>query len=533
MGRFTRRGLMTSAAGAAAGVSLFSIGRTGRAAPSGKSVIRSVPIGNLKVVDPIWTTAYITRNHGYMVWDTLFSLDAKNQPQPQMVDTWEVSPDKLTYTFVLRPGLKWHDGGKVTSADCVASIRRWAARDGMGQAMMSFTASLDTVDERTFKLVLKQPIGFVIEALAKIDSNVPFMMPERLAKTDPNTQITEVIGSGPFRFAAKEWVPGSKVVYEKFEDYVPRKEPASQAAGGKVVYVNRVESVYMPDAGVAMAALASGEIDLHESPATDLLKMVEGNPDVVITPNDPHGYVLFMVLNHLHPPFDKKEVREALLWGTKQEEYLATMAGDKKRYETCAAFFGCGLPNESKAGTEPLLNPNIEKAKAMIKAAGAEEAKVVLMDPTDNDLHKAALIGAQTLRRLGFNVEVQAMDWSTLVQRRASKATPAQGGWNTFVTNATSTGIANPLVNNFAKDCEQAWYGWPCDQRVVDLGRQWALETDPKKQHELIDKLQAVHFESVTYVPLGMYRPAIIYRKELSGIIPGPALFYWNIQKKA
>jgi peptide/nickel transport system substrate-binding protein len=169
----------------------------------------------------------------------------------------------------------------------------------------------------------------------------------------------------------------------------------------------------------------------------------------------------------------------------------------------------------------------------MIKAAGAEGAKIVLMDPTDNDLHKAALIGAQTLRRLGFNVEVQAMDWSTLVQRRASKAAPGQGGWNTFVTNATSTGIANPLVNNFAKNCEQAWYGWPCAQRVVDLSRQWALETDPKKQHELIDKLQAVHFESVTYVPLGMYRPAIIYRKELSGIIPGPALFYWNIQKKA
>lgn len=532
MGRFTRRSLMASAAGAAAGVSLFNIGGRGARA-AGKSVIRSVPIGNLKVVDPIWTTAYITRNHGYMVWDTLFSLDANNKPQPQMVDTWEVSPDKLTYTFVLRPGLKWHDGAKVTSADCVASIRRWAGKDGMGQTLMSFTASLDAVDERTFKLVLKEPVGFVIEALGKIDSNVPFMMPERLARTDPNTQITEVIGSGPFRFVAKEWIPGDKVVYEKFADYIPRKEPASQAAGGKVVHVERVESVYMPDAGVAMQAIASGEIDLHEAPATDLLKLVESNPDVVVTPNDPLGYVLFMVLNHQHPPFDKKEVREALLWGVKQEEFLATLAGDKRRYETCASIYGCGVPNESKVGIEPLMNPNIDKAKAMIKAAGAEGAKVVLMDPTDGDLHKPALIGAQTLRRLGFTVEVQAMDWSTLVQRRASKAAPGQGGWNTFITNATTTGITNPLINNFAKNCEQAWYGWPCDQRVVDLGRKWVLETDAAKQRQLIDELQGVHLQNVTYVPLGKYRPAIIHRKELTGLIPGPALFYWNLQKKA
>src|SRR5215813_14146073 len=130
-----------------------------------KKIVRSVPIGSLKIVDPIWTTAYITRNHAYMVWDTLFSLDADNKPQPQMVDSWSVSPDKLTYTFTLRDGLKWHDGGAVTAAGCVASLKRWAARDGMGQALMSYTAALEPVDAKTFRLVLKEPVGFVIEAL--------------------------------------------------------------------------------------------------------------------------------------------------------------------------------------------------------------------------------------------------------------------------------------------------------------------------------------------------------------------------------
>jgi peptide/nickel transport system substrate-binding protein len=517
---------------AAAILAVGLAGGPGPVAAQQKVVIRSVPIGNLKVVDPIWTTAYITRNHAYMVWDTLFALDADNKPQPQMVDTVDVSADKLTYTFTLRDGLKWHDGAPVTAADCVASIRRWAARDGMGQALMSYTAALEPVDDKTFRLVLKQPVGFVIEALAKIDSNVPFMMPERLAKTDPNEQITEVIGSGPFRFVAEEWVPGSKVVYEKFKDYVPRKEPPSQAAGGKVVYVDRVESLYLPDRGVAMAALASGELDLHESPATDLLKLVEGNPDVTIVPNDKLGYQLFMVINHLHPPFNNKAVRQALAWGIKQEEFLIAMAGDPKRFTPCVAVYGCGLPNESRAGADALLHPDPEKAKSLLQVAGALGAKVTLMDPTDNDLHSAALIAAQSLRRMGFVVEVVAMDWSTLIQRRASKAPPEQGGWNVFVTNATATGTANPLTHNFIKNCDQAWYGWPCDQRIADAGREWALATEPAKQHQLIDELQRRHMENVTNVPLGMYRPSIIYRKELSGIIPAPAIFYWNIKKK-
>jgi peptide/nickel transport system substrate-binding protein len=216
----------------------------------------------------------------------------------------------------------------------------------------------------------------------------------------------------------------------------------------------------------------------------------------------------------------------------KQDEFLMAMAGTRERYRKCAAVYGCGLPNESSTGTKPLLNAEPEKAKQMLRETGALGAKVLLMDPTDNDLHPAALIAAQSLRRMGFTVEVAAMDWSTLLQRRASKEPPDRGGWSVFVTNTTVTGIANPLINNFVKNCDQAWYGWPCDRRIVDLVRQWTLASDPDKRKGLIDELQRVHLENVTYVPLGMYRPAIIYRKELSGIIPAPAIFYWNIRKK-
>ncbi len=497
-----------------------------------KKVIRSVPIGALKIVDPIWTTAYITRNHAYMVWDTLFALDANNEPRPQMVDSWQVSADKLTYTFTLRGGLKWHDNTPVRSADCVASTRRWGAKDGMGRALMGFTDRIEAIDDRSFRLVLKQPVGFVLEALGKIDSNVPFMMPERIAKTDPNTQITEVIGSGPFRFVKEEFVPGVKVVYEKFEGYVPRKEPPSQAAGGKVVKIDRVESVYMPDAAVAIAALGNGEVDVLESPANDLVRILDKNPDVVVRPNDPLGYVLFMLTNHLHPPFDKKEARQALMWGIKQSEFLEVVIGDAKRYQECPAMYGCGTQNESRLGSEALQGFNPEKAKALLKAAGYNGQPIVLMDPSDNAvLHPAALVAAQALKRMGLNVDVQAMDFSTMTQRRASKNPPGQGGWNVFITNATMTGIANPLLNTFALNCEQAWYGWPCDRRIVELSRRWALELDPAKRKQIIGELQKAHLENVTYIPLGQYRSVIAYRKNLKGMIASPPLFYWNVEK--
>ncbi|QIE56740.1 ABC transporter substrate-binding protein [Pikeienuella piscinae] len=517
----------------AVGMSL-AIAANGVAAQDDKITVRSIPIGNLKVLDPIWTTAYITRNHAYMVWDTLFATDENGEIQPQMVDTWDASEDGLTWTFTLRDGLLWHDGAPVTAEDCVASLKRWGARDGMGRTLLDFTDSIEAVDDKTFKMVLNEPVGFVLDALGKIDSNVPFMMPKRIAETDPNEQIEEIIGSGPFRFVADEWVPGSQVVYEKFEEYVPRDEPPSLAAGGKVVHIDRVESVYMPDAGVAMAALAGGEVDLNESPPTELLPMLEGNPDVVLAPNDPLGYQLFLVINHLHPPFDNKAARQALQWGNRQSDYMATIVGDPDRWQECGAMYGCGTGSESHAGEEPVLGFDLDKAKALLEEAGYDGSPVVLMDPADNStLHPAALVGAQSLRRMGMEVEVQAMDWSTLTQRRASKDAISDGGWNVFITNSTIAGISNPLIHSFAKNCEKAWYGWPCEPKAAELVREWALETDSAKRKALTDQIQALNYENVTYIPLGQYRPVVAYRSNITDVIPSPSLFYWGLKKTA
>lgn len=205
-----------------------------------QTTLRVIPHADLKNLDPIWTTAYITRNHGYMIYDTLFSMDENFEVQPQMVDTWTQSEDGLTWEFTLRDGLTFHDGAPVTSEDVIASLERWGARDGMGQQLMSATESMEAVDDKTFRLTLSEPFGLVLESLGKISSNVPFIMPARVAATDPFEQIKDFTGSGPFVFEADEWVPGNTVVYTKFEDYVPREEPVSAAAGGKVAKVDRV-----------------------------------------------------------------------------------------------------------------------------------------------------------------------------------------------------------------------------------------------------------------------------------------------------
>ncbi len=446
-----------------------------------RKVIRAVPIGDLRTLDPIWTTAYITRNHGYLVYDTLFALDASNTPQPQMVESYEASGDGLTWTFRLRDGLMWHDDTPVRAADCTASIHRWSGKDGMGRVLATVIDNMEARDARTFTIKLKRRVGFLIDALGKIDSNVPFMMPERIAATDPNTAITEVIGSGPFRMLRDEWVPGAKVVYEKFARYVPRAEPPSQAAGGKVAKVDRVELLYTPDAATAMNGLVAGEFDLLESPAPDLVAALSRTPGVVVSPNDPLGVQLFGVMNQLHPPFDKVEARRALMTAIRQTDFMQATVGDRTPWRECAAMFGCKPDDPVQADTLGWPAHDIARAREMLRASGYDGRPVVVLDPADNaTLHPSALLMTDALTKMGARVDLQAMDWSTLVQRRANRGDPRQGGWNLFVTNATLTGIANPLINTFARHCEQAWFGWPCDPRVGELTTAWTFESDPR-----------------------------------------------------
>ena len=497
-----------------------------------EKVLRVIPHADLKNIDPIWTTAYITRNHGYMVYDTLFAMDDDLKPQPQMVESWTVGDDGLTWTFVLRDGLTWHDGAAVTAEDCVASLERWGKRDGMGQKLMDMTASLVARDDKTIVLTLKEPYGLVLESIGKISSNVPFMMPKRIAETDPFEQVPEIIGSGPFKFAKDEWVPGSKVVYVRNEDYLPRGEAPSAASGGKIPKVDRVEWIYLPDATTAMNALIAGEVDYYEQVPADLVPILERAEGVTVEVNDPLGNQGMLRMNHLHPPFDDPKLRQVVLSMIDQEDYMRAAVGNPAYYKVCHTYYPCESALASEAGTEVYKDAGIETAKARLAEAGYDGTPVVLLQPTDIPiLNAASLVTAQKLREAGFEVDMQAMDWSTLTSRRAVKDPPAEGGWNIFHTWWIGGDIANPVSNIglSAGGTDRAWFGWPDDPKLEELRDAFSKEPDAARQKDLAGRIQARAIEVATHGNFGTFFVPVAYRDNVKGLIRSPVQFFWNI----
>jgi peptide/nickel transport system substrate-binding protein len=497
-------------------------------------LLKFIPQADLRILDPITTTAYITRNHGYMIYDTLFATDAKFQVQPQMVDKYELSKDQLTYSFTLRDGLKFHDGQPVRSADCIASIERWAKRDALGQKLAEVTESWKAVNDKTFTLKLKRPFPLTLEALAKPSSNVPFIMPERIAKTDAFTNITEAIGSGPFKFVKEEWVPGSKVVYVKNADYVPRKEPPSWAAGGKVVKVDRVEWIYIPDSATAAAALGAGEVDWWEQLPPDLIPVLARNKNIKVENIDPLGSMGLIRFNFLHPPFDNPKMRQALLYTVDQNDYVLGIAGDPKNGHTCYSYFTCGTPLSSEVGAEPMKGKrDFDKAKQLIKEAGYKGEKIVIIDATDQPIvHSQSLLTAEMLRKLGLNVEVQAGDWGTLITRRTSKETVEKGGWSIFHTWLVGPDLTSPAVNFALRGTgDTGWFGWAKDAKIEELREAWFAATDAAGSKKAADAVQARAFEFVPYIPTAQFILPTAYRSNLSGVIIAPMTLLWNVEK--
>ncbi|MBS0517309.1 MAG: ABC transporter substrate-binding protein [Proteobacteria bacterium] len=499
-----------------------------------ETTLRVVPHADLKVLDPIWTTAYITRNFGYMIYDVLFAKDANLQTQPQMADHYTVSDDKLTYTIVLRDGLLWSDGTPVTADDCVASIKRWAARDSYGQLMMKDTAELKVIDPKTFAIVLKQPFGFVIEALAKPSSNVPFMMPKRVAETDPFKQITDFTGSGPFVFKKDEWKPGEKIVFVKNTKYKPRAEPPSMLAGGKVVKVDRVEWLAISDPSTAVNALVAGEVDLIELPPPDLFPILKADKNIALYPWNEQGSQIIMRFNQLQPPFNNVKARQAAMYAIAQEDMLRAQVGDPSIYKVCDAPMICGTKFGKEYG-DLLIKPNLEKARQLLKESGYDGTPIVMLHQTDlQSSNNVQPVAKQQLEKAGFKVDLQSMDWQTVVTRRAKKEPPSQGGWNIFFTTTITLDADNPGVNSFVSGaCEKAWFGWPCDPEMQKLRDEFMHATDPAKQKALGDAISDRVIEQAYYAPVGQYKSFGAYRKDrLQGWLPGPAAVFWNISKK-
>jgi peptide/nickel transport system substrate-binding protein len=528
--RLTRREFGIAAG--AATLAGYGLGRNARAADT--KTLRFIAQSDLRVLDPIWTTAYITRNHGYMVFDTLFAIDAEFAPHPQMVGDHSISPDKLTYQFKLRDGLRFHDGSPVRGIDCVASVKRWMARDGHGQALATVLDEIRPDGEKGFTIKLKEPFSLLLDGIGKVSSLALFVMPERLANTDPFQQVTEMVGSGPFKFVKDEFEPGHRVVYVKNTDYVPREEPPSWASGGKVVKVDRVEWLYIPDAMTKVAALNAGEADWWENPPLDIVPVLAANPDMTIAPADPLENTIMVRFNHLLPPFDNVKMRQAVLAVADQADFLAALAGDRKNRDLCPSFFTCGTPMANDAGSTALSGKrDFDKAKQLVAEAGYKGEKIVVMDAVDQPVaHSQALVVSELLKKLGLNAEVQAVDWGTLVTRRASKEPIDKGGWNIFATGWVGADALDPVEELPLKTSgATAWFGWPSDDKLEALRAQWIKAATLDERKKLAAAIQERAFEVVPYIPTGQWRPVTAYHKNLKGVIQAPAFLMWNVEK--
>jgi peptide/nickel transport system substrate-binding protein len=506
------------------------------AAAQGKGVLKFVPQADLTILDPIWTTATVTRNHAFLVFDTLYGHDGSFRPQPQMAQGATTENDRKTWKITLRDGLKFHDGSPVLARDCVASIKRWSRRDGFGGALMAATDELSAGDDKTIVFRLKAPFPLLLDALAKSTAPPCFIMPERLAQTDAFSQVTEMIGSGPFRFKADEHMTGNLTVYEKFTGYQPRTSGTPEwIAGPKIVRFDRVEWHTIQDPATAGASLQSGEMDWWEYPTPDLIALLQHSANLAVAINDVTGDMAIMRLNWLYPPFDNPAIRRAILPAVNQEDFMTSVAGtDRTMWTTGVGVFPPGTSFASDAGLGPLLGKrDYDKAKAELKAAGYKGEKVVVMGASDLPTIKAeADVGADMLTRCGMNVDYQMMDWGTLVQRRAKKDPPDKGGWNVFFTGFGGLDFASPAAHLLLRgNGANAWFGWPDDPKMEALRTDWFNAPDLAAQQKICRDIQVQAMADVLYVPLGQYYQPTAFQKNIAANMMKGFPIFWNVSR--
>lgn len=496
-------------------------------------VLRMVPNASLRLLDPLTTTAYITRNHGYMVYDTLFGYDDAYVPQPQMVEDWTRSEDGLTYRFTLRDGLVFHDGAAVTAEDAVASVTRWMGRDLTGRNIKAVLDSITAEDAKTFVITLKEPFGPLVESLAKPSSVVPFVMPKRIIDAAGDGNIEEVVGSGPYRFVTEEFRPGVAAVYAKHDGYKPRSEAPSYFAGKKEVLVDRVEWLSFPDDQTTANALAKGEIDLIETISSDTLSMIEGAAgvkyDLRVSANIPT-----LRINWLQKPFDNPKMRQAVAAMISQDEFMAATVGDPDTYEVCGSLYGCGSPLATDVNALGTGEPDVEKAKALMAEAGYNGEKIVILDASDVlSFRGLATITAQYLRQAGMNVEVQSMDFSTFLSQRSKQLPIEEGGWSIAFGVWNAPDLMSPLANlNLDTRGPEGYAGWSADDEVAQLKQDFARAATLDEQKAIAEKIQIRANDLVFYIPLGTYRTYTAYRDNVTPPLASPVPVFWGIDKQ-
>lgn len=494
--------------------------------------LRVAPHAHLYSIDPVYTMEYITRSHGYLVYDTLFALDENLEPQPQMVSEWTVSEDRLTWSFTLRDGQTWHDGTPVTAEDCVASLLRWGARDAQGWLLMSNMEEIRAVSEETFTIKLRAPYPRMLRDLAKSSLNVPFMMPRRIAEKSAFAPISDATGSGPYRFIAEDWEPGKLAAYERFEGYVPRSGPASFAAGGKVAHFDRIELVGFTRPRAALEALTDGDVQFVETPSMLDLSMIEQGDDTETKVFDPTGNYGVAIFNHQMPPFNDPAIRRAVLIAMSQPEYMAAAIGDKAYWSRCLSIYPCHTMYSDLITASYYMSGDIDLARKALNEAGYTGTPVVIIDPVDSAVISSfSKLSVALLRKMGMNVIHRELTWREL--RDAVGVRTGQPGevWSMFHTWWTANDLADPMHILFAGDPDVGWVGWPDDPEIEKLRAAFILSEDDQTRKDIATQIQDRIVQGGNFAVLGQFVQPVALRTSLGGL-QGPFPLYYNLKPK-
>jgi peptide/nickel transport system substrate-binding protein len=491
------------------------------------TTLRFVPYADLALLDPA-VSAFVTRNHVLMVYDTLFAMDEAGTAQPQMLAGYTTEPDGLTWTLTLRDGLRFHDGTPVLARDVVASIRRWWVGDAFGQALATATAELSAPDDKTIRFRLRRRFRLLPDALAHPTNTMAVIMPERLAQTPPTTRLTEMVGSGPFRYLAAERVPGARNAYARFENYAPRQGAASFCAGPRIAHFDRVEWITTPDPATQVAALKNGEVDWVEQPLMDLVPSLQTNRALRVEVVETKGLIGFLRFNQLFPPFDNPAIRQAVLRAVNQREFMEAVVGGNAPFDSQCGLFTPGTPLANDAGMEALSGRHsLADLKRKLSAAGYKGEKIIYLEPTDVPrINAIAEVGADMLRKLGMNVDVIATDWGTTVQRSVSRQPPEKGGWHMFAAFSGGYDMSTPGSHQLMRgNGENAYNGWPNLPKLEALRDEWLFAEDEADGRALARKMQEQALQDVPYLPLGSYYQPVAYRSDLTGMSKGLVQF--------
>ena len=484
--------------------------------------LRFVPSGDLFSLDSLWSSAAVAGIASLLVYDMLYSLDAAMQPRPQMVGREEESADRTRLVLTLREGLRFSDGEPVRAADAVASVKRWMQRNSVGLRVAAALDELAALDDRRLEFRLKRPFPQLRYGLASC-----FILPERLARTSAFTEVKEMIGSGPFTFAAEERVIGDRAVFRRNPAYVSREEAPSGFAGGRPVLLERVEFRTLPDPASAAAALQRGEVDYLYQPGFDLIPRLRRQRDLRIETPNKHGWLSLLNLNCAAPPFDNPALRRAVLAAVNQDDFMEAAVGREAGIPWGqVGCFATASPLETMAGRETLPPREPETLRRLVRESGYAGEKVVLMMATDSPVHTLfGPVAEQMLKGIGLNVEAQAMDFGSMMQRFRSREATAAGGWSCFTVNWTGYTTISPAGHTLLVGNDK-------DRLMPGLVDAWYDATDLPAQRQAAEAISRHFYAEPPFAPLGALPAPVAVRASVQGVLESGVPVFWNIRKE-